>query len=57
MSKHSRILFDEVAHILLKTDDDLLPDVDVEVDHDRLFRSAHLNAPGRPRTTGAARRI
>src|SRR5436853_3548014 len=47
MSKHSRILFDEVANVLLETDDDLLPDVDVEVDLDRLLRSGHLDASGR----------
>src|SRR3954469_6445459 len=47
MSKHSRILFDEIAHVLLKTDHDLLPDVDIEVDLDRLFGSAHLNAARR----------
>src|SRR5919107_3952501 len=47
MSKHSRILFDEIAHVLLETDDDLLPDVDIEIDLDRLLRSAHLNASGR----------
>src|SRR5688500_5625292 len=44
ISKYSRILLYEIAYILLKTDDDLLPDIDVEVDLDRLFGRAYLHA-------------
>jgi hypothetical protein len=47
MSKHSWVLVDELAYVLLKTDDDLLPDIDVEVDLYRLFGRAQLNASGR----------
>jgi hypothetical protein len=44
MSEHSWILFDQLSYILLETHDNLLPDIDVEVDLDRLFRRTHLDA-------------
>src|SRR3546814_3308081 len=46
ISKNSRILLYEIAYILLKAHDNLLSDIDVEVDLDRLVRRAHLNASG-----------
>src|SRR4051812_39050462 len=46
MSEHSRVLVDQLFHVLLEANDDLLPDIDVEVDLDRLVRRAHLNAAG-----------
>src|SRR3954454_6549488 len=47
MSEHSRVLLEQILRILLEADDDLLPDVDVEVDLDRLVRRADLHAGGR----------
>src|SRR4051812_9518689 len=46
MSEHSRVLVDQLFHVLLEANDDLLPDIDVEVDLDRLVPRAHLNAAG-----------
>ena len=36
----------ELTIMVLEANDDLLPDIDVEVDLDRLVRRAHLNAAG-----------
>src|SRR4051812_27086573 len=55
MSEHSRILVDQLFHVLLEANDDLLPDIDVEVDLDRLFRSPPRTAAGSGENTRSNR--
>src|SRR4051812_8687393 len=44
MSEYSRVLVDQLLHVLLEANHDLLADIDVQVDLDRLVGRAHLNA-------------